>query len=230
MQQKINADVMLTRFQGDLLYNDICNHFYIDHNDFKVISKNFINILLLNLTNLPLSDYIDMSIIVFNQKEKKILIEALNLKTLNNNQYLMNDATEFEALINKKKTIETEKTIEAVYKIQGEKLQAVKNICSTIVILYIFEMMNLHKMNSSGMIQKIRENKEEIKNSIENPFKITETINEKPKKINNEFDERKQNELKVKIGFILFILFIIFISWLLYVITDKKSFFWKMKL
>lgn len=228
MENKINAEIVLARFQGDLGYNDICNQYFIDRTDFMVISKNFVNILLLNLIKMPSSDYLDLSDIVFNQKEKKALINCINLKTLNENEYLMKDAADFDRLINKQKTIETEKTIDAVFKINGNKLTIIKNVCSSAVILFLLERMLQQKLNSNGLIQYIREYKDEIKAGIELPFKVIETIKEKPKKNNDEFNERKINQRKIKLGFILFILFILFISWLLYIITNKRSFFWKL--
>lgn len=233
MTTKIDGGEVLVRFKGELNYMDISNQLMIDSLLFRSIAKDYINFILIKLTNISYKHYLELGEIILNKKENKSKIESIQLSILKENPFFYEDAKKLDLLINQAIEGDFLESVAKEHQLNAEKITYIKYFSLSVLNLFLYKVMTQQKFNGNGLVQKINENKESI--LAELPASIQEItnlfVNANKVKKTVPFDQEKNDmERKANRAIFIFITFLLFISWLLYIITDKKSFFWKMKL
>ncbi|MGI9191505.1 MAG: hypothetical protein ACR2IL_05235 [Chitinophagaceae bacterium] len=233
MTTKIDGGEVLVRFKGELNYLDISNQLMIDPLLFRSIAKDYINFILIKLTNISYKHYLELGEIILNKKENKSKIESIQLSILKENPFFYEDAKKLDLLINQAIEGDFLESVAKEHQLNAEKITYIKYFSLSILNLFLFKVMTQQKINGNGLVQKINENKEFILSEL--PGSILEITNlfvnaNKVKKAVSFEQEKNDMERKANRAIFIFITFLLFISWLFYIIKDKKSFFWKMNL
>ncbi|MBU3677894.1 MAG: hypothetical protein FGM54_12045, partial [Chitinophagaceae bacterium] len=122
MEIKIDGAAILQLFKGELNYQDISNQLMIEPATLKSISIDYINFILIKITNISYKHYLELGDIVLNKKDIKKNIQSIHLNSLKENSFFLEDAKKLDQLINQSVAGDMLQAIAQEHQLSAEKI------------------------------------------------------------------------------------------------------------